>query len=147
MKLFLPLLIPLIILPITSCQKKGCTNEKSGNYDTKATTDDGSCSYAGGLYAYATNTFISIRFGVADTWGPIGQCDIEIIYNGQTIHSYTRNSGGFTYDFIESQYFLDANVLNGNSFQITARSSSMSGSATFYMNTDGNIEGNFIMIN
>ena len=44
-----------LILPISSCEKAGCTNPAASNYSSSATKDDGSCKIPGCTDPAATN--------------------------------------------------------------------------------------------
>jgi hypothetical protein len=68
--IFLVIILGLIIIPLQSCSKKGCTQSCADNYDPKASKDDGSCfrtkppSVAVGT-ACTTGTFVTYEISEA----------------------------------------------------------------------------------
>ncbi len=87
--IFLVIILGLIIIPLQSCAKKGCTQACADNYDPKASKDDGSC---------VRTIPPSVAVGTACTTGPTVTYDIsEATYNELKANYFSLGSAPCPY--------------------------------------------------
>ena len=51
------IVLSAIIISTISCQTEGCTDSNASNFESKATSDDGSCIYKGDAVFWVDSTF------------------------------------------------------------------------------------------
>ncbi|UKN03765.1 hypothetical protein K6119_09710 [Paracrocinitomix mangrovi] len=131
---------------LISCQKEGCTEIHADNYNEKAEVDDGTCSYADGKYSYVEHETVKITIGVADSWGPISESDVQIYHENVFITGFLEGMSTNTY-YIDAELFLNADVKINDIVYATASAFGMSGSGWVNMNAAGELDFGYVMIN
>src|SRR5579859_6134915 len=86
-KLFLIAAIAASVFSIYSCKKNGCTDPKATNYNSSASSNDGSCQYQGSIVFWWNQT--TKNDFLADS---LTATSILFYVNGTQIGSVTNNS-------------------------------------------------------
>ena len=81
--LFLGVLV-LSTTTFVSCKKEGCTDKDSGNYDSEAKDDDGSCRYEGSVQFWYNQA-------TSDSLLDNGSASLTFSVDGVVIGSYAAN--------------------------------------------------------
>ncbi|MBL4651875.1 MAG: DUF4856 domain-containing protein [Flavobacteriales bacterium] len=114
-----------IIGGMSSCRKKGCTDETATNYNEKAKKDDGTCEFDDSYEVPTTYTFNDVRYdgqtarlqmldmlsdevNSASTSNAVNYSDLEAIYKNisGSLFGSSKDLYGKTYS-LDQQYFLD----------------------------------------
>jgi hypothetical protein len=112
---FYLLVISIVITPMASCKKKGCTDPTAANYNAKAKKDDGSCTYNETPSYSVPTTYAFTNSNGAST----------VNYSGQT-DRINQLIAMVTYADLGTSQVLSAQALND-----------------MFANTNGNGNGNF----